>query len=339
MSCFFIEYECIDLIVISKASAVLFGYVCGCESLSASAPLVWFVTIVPSSCFASYMYAMFVKYIFSVSGFPITLHFTKTVSDSSIPVSALYGFNTFFGDSPAIVSIIVFVEVSYWTSYMFCFEDTTVAWLFSNLKPDPHVPGNWSTILVAYPASSPSLYIVIEYVTTSSFCTITGSFLCLYSAVVSESNVSLLIFFILPSSFNSLVATSPLLFITSLFSLIDTIAFLKLKSNNFSGSSGGSGNLCTSITGCSFLIFPLSSNANHNFASLFFSSYSVFPSFSATSAALSIRWLYKIVACIALPSFRRIKYGYWFSALALANNSSVVYCNHGAIPFLLYVSP
>ena len=57
--------------------------------------------------------------------------------------------------------------------------------MFLNFNPS----GNWSTTLVALPYFSPSLYIVILYVIISPFSITTGSFLCLYVAVVPVCKV------------------------------------------------------------------------------------------------------------------------------------------------------
>ena len=73
--------------------------------------------------------------------------------------------------------------------------------------------------LVALPGFSPSLYIVILYITLSPVFTSTGSFLCLYVAVVSVFKVVL-------SIFGSLVCSNST-------SLIFNIYFLNAKSNVF----------------------------------------------------------------------------------------------------------
>ena len=44
--------------------------------------------------------------------------------------------------------------------------------------------GNISSTFIAYPAVSPSLYILIIYVTISPFLTVTGVLVCVYIAVV-----------------------------------------------------------------------------------------------------------------------------------------------------------
>ena len=80
------------------------------------------------------------------------------------------------------------------------------------VKPD----GNWSTILVALPVFSPSLYIVKLYITVSPVFTTTGSFLWLYVAVVPVPKESVLIF-----GFLLLMSVFPTF----------VIYFLKLKSN------------------------------------------------------------------------------------------------------------
>ena len=94
------------------------------------------------------------------------------------------------------MNVILFVEASYFTVYVFlAFPflsfDTTVDVVLDDItKP----VGNWSTISLAYPALFPSLYIASVYVTSSLSFTTTGSFLCLYVAVVPLCNVDKSIF-------------------------------------------------------------------------------------------------------------------------------------------------
>ena len=102
--------------------------------------------------------------------------------------------------------------------------------------------GNWSTIFVARPALSPSLYIEILYVTTLPVFTTTGSFLCLYVAVVPLSKLDVSI-------------EGILVFLTSTPSTF-VIYFLKAKSNSFSSF----GIFVISTIGCVFWSAKLTYN-------------------------------------------------------------------------------
>ena len=125
---------------------------------------------------------------------------------------------------PVFVIVNLFVASSYVPVYPSVF-------IFEYFKPF----GNWSIIFVALPGISPSLYIFIVYVTVSPVCTSTGSFLCLYSAVVVFTPV------VASTAFNLVVS---LLSVLLSFSIATLLPFLvtfviylrSTKSNSFLGT-------------------------------------------------------------------------------------------------------
>ena len=78
-------------------------------------------------------------------------------------------------------------------------------------------------ISFAYASVSPSLYTLIEYITISPFLTCTGSFECVYIAVVDVLSI------------NGFTSTCGSLFCFSPFTV--WIYFLNAKSNTISGFS------------------------------------------------------------------------------------------------------
>jgi len=132
--------------------------------------------------------------------------------------------------------------------------ETTVDELFGELiKP----AGNWSIIFVAYPSLLPSLYIEMLYVTSSLSLTTTGSFLCLYVAVVAVCSVVSSIFGIL---------------VSFKFVPFNCVMYLRnAKSNSFGCASNSVGisfvALVTSTIGCSefnSIASAVSVPSNHN---------------------------------------------------------------------------
>ena len=152
------------------------GYVCGLESLSSPTAVISFPE---SESYAPLIQATFVNILsLSVSGLAVTSHVNSNVSLSKELV--VYAFN----DLDVVdLNVNLFVLSVYVTLYVFLFEVI--------VEPPVYFSpvGNWSVISVAYPFLSPSLYIVILYVTISPFFTATGSFLWLYVAVVPVCNV------------------------------------------------------------------------------------------------------------------------------------------------------
>ena len=161
---------------------------------------------------------------------------------------------------PVIFNVIWFKVVLYVNVYVFlAFPllslDTTVAELFGELI---NPVGNWSTISLAYPALFPSLYIANVYVISSLSSTITGSFLCLYLAVVPVFNVEV-----------SILGT---LVFATFFPFTWVIYLRKAKSNSSGEASNSVGivssSLVTSTIGCSafnFIELVSSVPFNHSF--------------------------------------------------------------------------
>lgn len=87
--------------------------------------------------------------------------------------------------------------------------------------------GNISSTFIAYPAVSPSLYILIIYVTISPFLTVTGVLVCVYIAVVFK--VFLLFINGVTSTCGSLFSSPKL---SSSVPLTFVINFLNAKSNS-----------------------------------------------------------------------------------------------------------
>ena len=193
---------------------------------------------------------------FWVSGVCATSHFISIVSQSKVPV--LYA-DKLFALFVSIVNVILFAEGSYFIVYVFLafpflsFDTTVDVVLDAITSP----VGNWSTISLAYPALFPSLYIASVYVTSSLSFTTTGSFLCLYVAVVPLCNVD-------KSIFGTLVFATFVPFTCVIY-------FLNAKSNSSGWLSNSVGTfssfLVTSTIGCSFsntILSVLSVPFNHN---------------------------------------------------------------------------
>ena len=170
----------------------------------------------PSSSISSAIQAILVNILSDSPPVSVTLHFICIVSELRFPSSYADKFVVLFD---FLVRYKVLSSVLYELSSKFPLTTST------NSNP----VGNWSTISVALPAFSPSLYMVILYVIVSFNFTSTGSFLCLYVAVVPFSNV--------------LSSTTGTLLLVTGSSFTSVIYFLKLKSNSF-------GNFATCMIGC-----------------------------------------------------------------------------------------
>ena len=158
------------------------------------------------------------------------------------------------------------------------FVDTTV---FPVTNFDVNPVGSWSTIFVARPVFSPSLYTVNLYTTSSPVFTVTGSFLCLYVAVPSVAIV-------LVSIFGTLV------FATVVPPTL-TIYFLNAKSTSLVSFV-----LSIKTIGCVF------STAEFVYNVIFDLEYAVPFSYDAAFAfAVFIKYLYNLIACSCLycPSY------------------------------------
>ena len=157
-----------------------------------------------------------------LDGFSVTLHLNSIVSDDKFSVPS-YASNIFL---LTFVNVNVFADSSYTYEY-FAFPVVNVPVTApTNFSP----AGNLSTICIAYPFMSPSLYTDNEYVIISPFSTTIGSFLCLYVAVpflsMSFATYVKILDATLPSSF-------AIIFVVPFEFVISFITFLIAKSNSF----------------------------------------------------------------------------------------------------------
>ena len=127
------------------------GVVDGSESLSLPFSLV--ITSLVTASYSSDIHATFVKIISDfVFAFATTSASICIVSESKfVPVNSIKLF------VPDVWNSILFVVSLYVTVYSFPFVDVT---LLPVVNFDFNPVGNWSTIFVALPAFSPSLYTV-----------------------------------------------------------------------------------------------------------------------------------------------------------------------------------